>query len=137
MSIITLIDEKFDWTQTDKYNYGDINKVEGNVELIFDYFSNLSYPIAIDSIITNRNYTSIDVVSSINRLEDNIEALRESVVNPPEYLCTKLWDRDSEFSYIDANRWELNLFYINLWADRMVQDFKYSGTFSSGQEVIL
>ena len=105
---VALINPKTNWTNTEKYNYGDINKVEGNTSLIFNYYDDIGFTIPVTSFITNRTLVDRDTVSSINRLENNIEALAIGIMYPPTWKSKVTWTRARGFTYNDANRWEYN-----------------------------
>lgn len=133
----TLIDVKTNWKASETYNFEDINKVEGNMDILYTYWSALGFIIPIGTTVTNRDDTDRDDVISINRLETNLDSFRIGILEPPGWSNVVTWDRDRGFTYVDANRWEKNMELINEWAQNTVDTFKYCNTFYAGQEVIL
>jgi len=135
--LISLVTPKTNWVADNFYNADDYNRVETNTILIANYYIGLGYPISLSTTITNRDKASYDLVSSVNRLESNIDEIRAKLITPPNYQTKRIWDYTSTFDYKDANRWESNLNLLNLWGLNIQKSFRYCGTFSSGQEIIL
>jgi hypothetical protein len=128
---------KTNWTSEDYYNAEDLNRVEINTEFVASYLRELQYNIPNQIYVVDRDKSSIDFISSINRVESNIEALKNAFITPPGYQGKKTWIVKKGFRYEDANRLENNLKLIYEWAHRVKENYRYSGTFNSGQEVIL
>ncbi len=131
------MEPKTDWGPEDSYNYQDLNRVENNTAEVAAFLKVIQYKVPELTIVTNRDKKSIDFISSINRVESNIEALKNAFITPPGYQGKKTWIVKKGFSYKDANRLENNLKLIYEWAHRVKENYRYSGTFNSGQEVIL
>lgn len=127
---------KTDWTSNDYYNADDLNRVEANTQFIAELLEEMQYAIPLGEIRTDRDMTSIDFVSSINRVERNIDAIRENMLTPPSYQAMKVWPQKTGFSYLDANRFEMNLKLLYEWALLIKDNFIYCGTFNCGEEVI-
>lgn len=133
----TLINVKTNWVSSENYNFEDINKVEGNMDILYSYWNPYGFGLPTITTITNRNVTDRDNVASINRLEENLDVFRQYIVEPPLWGDKVTWDRDRPFDYRDANRWEKNMELINQWAQNVVDEFKYCGTFYAGEGIIL
>jgi hypothetical protein len=131
------INPKTNWTNEDYYNAEDINRVENNTLEVANYLNDLQYVISLETVKTDRNMTSIDFLSSINRIERNIDTIKNNFLIPPDYQNKKNWTLGMGFSYLDANRWENNLNSLYKWALAVKDNYKYCGTFYIGEEVIL
>lgn len=131
-----LISPKTDWTSNDYYNYADINKVESNIKIVANYLESIGYKIPLEDIVANRDMLSIDFLSSINRVERNLDSIRANMITPPSYEEMKVWTNKIGFDFNDANRYEKNLLLLYKWAELIKDSFKYCGTFSCGEEVI-
>ena len=128
------VNPKLDWKPTDFYNAQDLNRVENNSQFITSYLKGLQYPITLVSPMTNRDNTSIDFISSINRLENNIDVIRVGFLTPPNWQNKKTWSVGQEFDYTDANRFESNLNLLYTWALIAKDNLVYCGTFDCGLE---
>jgi hypothetical protein len=102
------ITPKTNWTKDDYYNATDLNRVENNTKVIADMLG-----IAISTIITDRNYTSLEFYDSLNRIEANIEALHTLSMAWTTMKTSWKNDNEQKFNYEDANRLEINL--LNLY----------------------
>lgn len=131
-----LINPKTNWTSEDYYNFGDINKVETNMQIVANYLESIGYTIPLENIVNNRDMLSIDFISSINRLERNLDSIRTNMITPPSYEDMKVWTNKIGFNFEDANRYEKNLLLLYKWAQLIYESYKYCGTFSCGEEVI-
>lgn len=132
-----LQDLKTNWTSEDFYNAEDLNRVEANIEFIADYLYSIDYPVELGGIVTDRNMMDIDFISSINRVEDNLENIRSKMdIIPPGYGSKKTWTNRMGFNYEDANRYERNLELLYKWAQLICESYRYCGTFICGEEVI-
>lgn len=131
-----MITPKTDWTSDDYYNFQDLNRVEKNIQIVANYLKSIDYEIPLEDIVTNRDMMSIDFVSSINRIERNLDSIRKNMIIPPGYEEMKIWTNNMGFSYEDANRYEKNLELLYLWATRIYESYKYCGEFYCGEEVI-
>lgn len=128
------IEPKIDWTANDYYNAEDLNRVESNTKYIADYLTGLSYKIPELEVKTDRDITSIDSVSSINRIEENIEAIEDNFITPPGYQNRKNWALGMSYDYRDANRLENNLKLLYEWAYIAKENLVYCGTFYCGED---
>ena len=131
------IEPKIDWTANDYYNAEDLNRVESNTKYIADYLTGLSYKIPELEVKTDRDITSIDSVSSINRIEENIEAIEDNFITPPGYQNSKNWALGMSYDYRDANRLENNLKLLYEWALIAKENLVYCGTFACGEEGVI
>lgn len=125
---------KTDWKATDYYNADDLNRVENNTQIVANYLKNLQYNIILQTVKTNRNLTSIEFLSSINRIENNIDTIKNNFLIPVGWQSKKTWVTGREFDYTDANRYEANLSLLYSMAKIAKDNLIYSGTFSCGTE---
>jgi hypothetical protein len=130
------ITPKTDWLATDFYNFDDINRVENNTVEVRSYLVSIGYNIPSIVTITNRVGKSYDLVSSINRLEANLDTIKNNFVTPPNWQNSVFWDSGTKFTEIHANRWESNVQLLYTYAQLTFQAYRYSGTFNAGQEVL-
>lgn len=125
---------KTNWTANDVYNYGDLNRVENNVSEIASFLQAIQYLVPPLTIVKNRDKTSIDFLNSINRVEGNIEQLKNVFVTPPGYQNRKIWAVGIGFGFRDANRLENNLSLLYEWAIKAKENQVFCGTFACGAE---
>lgn len=130
------ITPKINFTHEDYYNYSDFNRVENNTRELRDYLNSLGYNIPSLNIIQDRDNRYIDFLSSINRIENNIEIIKNNFIEPPWY-AKKDWIFGIGFSYMDANRIERNLDQLMSYGKKLEKSFIYSGQINCGQGGIL
>lgn len=126
------ITPKTDFTADDYYNYSDFNRVENNTNYLRDYLISLGYKVPLIEIKTNRDNINIDFLSSMNRIEDNIEVIKNTFIKSSEHL-NKAWTLGLGFSYLDANRLEENLRYLKYYSERVPDSYIYCGTINCGE----
>lgn len=131
------VNPKLDWKGTDNYNAADLNRVENNTLEAVNCLSEIMYNVPLESTVTSRDTTSIDFLSSINRVERNIDAIKNYFLSPPGWQDKKIWSLGMGFSYLDANRLENNLNILYAWAQIAKDNIVYCGTFNCGQEMII
>lgn len=129
-----MIPGKINWTSEDYYNAGDLNRVEANTQFVAEYIKSLSYNIHELDVKTDRTMNSIDFLSSINRVEENLEAIKKNFITPIGYENKETWKLGKGFSYIDANRLERNLLKLYELALIVKDNLVYAGTFNCGSE---
>lgn len=128
------MEPKTDWTSLDYYNYGDLNRIENNTAEVAAFLESIQYQVPELTVVTNRDKKSIDFISSINRVENNIEQLKDAFITPPGYQSKKVWEVGKGFSHQDANRLENNLKLLYKWAHLAKENLKYCGTFYCGED---
>lgn len=132
-----MIPGKTNWTSEDYYNFEDLNRVEANTQFVVEYLESIDYNIPTVEIVTSRGMESIDFISSINRIESNLESIRSEMdILPPNYGTMKIWTNKIGFSFEDANRYERNLELLYFWAQKIFDGYRYCGEFICGEEVI-
>lgn len=128
-----MIDPRTNWTSEDYYNFDDLNRVEANTQFIAEYIKSLQYNMPDLVIRTDRDMTSIDFISSIERVQENIEKIRTNFITPLDYQGIRE-NIGKGFSYIDANRLEDNVKKLYDLALIIKDNLIYCGTFSCGSE---
>ncbi len=128
------IEPKTDWNSNDEYNFDDLNRVENNTAEVAAFLESIQYKVPPLTVVTNRDKKSIDFISSINRVESNIEALKDAFITPPGYQQKKTWAVGMGFDYRDANRLENNLSLLYEWAIKAKENQVFCGTFACGAE---
>lgn len=131
-----MIPPKTDWTSDDYYNAEDLNRVEANTQYVAEYLESIGYKAPIKDTRIDRSIESVDFISSINRVESNIEAMKDVFIKPPGYLDGKTWVTGKGFNYQDANRYERNLELLHHWGENTEKEYKYCGEIYCGEEVI-
>lgn len=131
------ITAKTDWTAADYYNFDDINRVENNTEYVRSELLVIGYVSPSMTFIKDRTDKSYDLVSSINRIEANLQTLVNNFVEPPGWLPSITWTQDTKFNAYHANRWENNLSLIHEYAALTEQAFRYAGTFPASEGVTI
>jgi len=126
---------KLDWSEDDFYNAEDLNRVEGNTAATAELLRTLlGIKVALESVVTDRDYTSIEFADSLNRIERNIRRL--SVINIPGLKAQKTnWLPGDAFSYKDAIRLEKNVAILYPILNANLASIKYCGTFACGEEL--
>ncbi|MDD9266046.1 LamG domain-containing protein [Paenibacillus sp. GCM10023248] len=84
-------------------------------------------------IVKNRTNYSIDFLSSINRIEQNIEYIKSNFMVPSGYGGVKSWAVGTTFDYNDAIRLEKNVLDLLNTGVLVYQSFVYCGTIRSGE----
>lgn len=125
---------KTDWKSTDSYNYGEMDRVEANTRYVYEYLvEKLGYSIPPLAEAKLRDYSSVDYLGDINRIENEIKSLSDHFYTPQGYLGSKVWTVQKPFDYTDANRLETNLKLLLELAENVPKSWYYSGTISTGQ----
>jgi hypothetical protein len=123
---------KTNWLSTDFLSASEMNRIENNINLLAIHLRSIQYQIPSLEVKTNRTRVSIDYLSDINRIEQNLEVLRLRFLTPPNYLEAKVWTKVKTFDYNDANRLEANTQLMREYADRVVSSFRYCGAINAG-----
>jgi hypothetical protein len=125
---------KIDWTDDDKINFADFNRIENNLNEVAAYLNSIQYSIPAMTSVTNRTISSIDFISSINRIEQNLETIRINFVTPPSYIPGKTWTVSKGFDYTDANRLESNLQLLLDYGLLVYKSFRRCGALICGDQ---
>lgn len=128
------ITPKLDWVNTDSINYADFNRIENNIAEVAAYLNSIQYTMPTLTTVTNRDKAFIDFLSSINRIEQNLESIRTNFMTPGGYLSAETWIGGKGFDNTDANRLESNVKLLMDFGLLVYQSFRYCGTFSAGTE---
>ncbi len=131
------IEPKTDWNNDDFLEAADMNRVEGNTQELANLLRGLQYNVPELTVVTNRDTSSIDLISNINRIENNIEALRDRFVTPEGYQDAKTWSVGAGFTYLDAIRLENNLKLLHWAFQAAKKNLRYCGTFACGEEGVI
>jgi len=129
-----IITPKRDWRETDYYNADDLNRVEANTQYLRDFLNSIDYKVPEQEIKVDRNMVSIDFISSINRIESNIDDIKNNFIAPIGYQGKKDWVIGVKFDFRDANRLENNLYLLYSLAKTAKDNQIFSGTFSCGTD---
>ncbi|MEG2412385.1 MAG: hypothetical protein RSA29_10530 [Clostridium sp.] len=98
------------WTSEGIYNPEDLNRVESNIIETLDELKYLCKTAGIGKTKVDRTYADVEFADSLNRIESNIESLKNQFHEVPGWIPTKnTWRPLEPFSFIDANRLEINI----------------------------
>lgn len=123
---------KVDWLPSDSINAADFNRIESNMVELVTYLNSIQYTMPALTTVTNRTQTSIDFLSSINRIETNLDSIRAAFLTPPEYGAKETWTLGKRFDYEDAIRLEKNVQILMDYGLLVFESFRYCGTFNCG-----
>jgi hypothetical protein len=129
-----IITPKRNWTADDYYNDDDLNRVEANTQYIAEYLKDMDYLMPKLTIKTDRDMRSIDFISSINRVENNLDEVKNNFITPIGWQNKKIWSLGKGFDFTDANRLENNLYLLYSLAKIAKENIIYSGTFNCGTD---
>lgn len=115
------------------WNAEDLNRIEEWTGFLRDLLDEYGYHIELE-IKTDWVMADIPVISEINRLRSNVDALQNGFYSLPEWQEI-FYENTIGFEQANAIEWDLHL--VSLWLEKMVESFKRSGSFYSGQGVIL
>lgn len=121
------IDVKTDWVSSNSANFQDFNRIEANIATAKSYLTSISYTFSAATSVTNRTITYIDYISSINRIENNLDDLRANFLTPPGYGAKDTWVAKKVFDYNALNRLELNIKLLMDYGALVFNSFKYCG----------
>lgn len=125
---------KLDWTEDDYYNAEDLNRVENNTIEVKKLLEQLlKQTVSLESIVTNRDYSSIEFADSLSRVERNIDKLG-FYFKPQGWQNTLSWVAGQTFSYKDAIRLEKNLNLLHDFIKPNLENIKYCGLITCGEE---
>lgn len=131
------LEPKTDWNSTDYYNAHDLNRVESNTAEVIAFLQSIQFDTPTITAVTNRDNTRIEYISSINRVESNIDTIKNKFLTPPGWQSKKTWTTGPGFNYQDANRLESNLELLYEYAQLAAQNIVYCGLFACGEEVLI
>jgi hypothetical protein len=128
------IDSKIDWKSTDKINFADFNRIESNTSIVRNFIEALQFIVPTITTVTNRTNTYLEYLSSINRIESNIESIKANFLTPIGYGGSETWTLGKGFDYEDANRIEGNLVKLLLDGEKVFLSYIYSGQVNAGHQ---
>lgn len=128
------ITPKTNWTTSDYYNVGDLNRVENNIAEVRSYLVLIGYNVPSITTKTNRSTADYDLVSSINRIESNLETIKTAFVTPLDWQPTINWTAQTKLTADIANRWETSALNLYSLAQNTYAAFVYCGNFVTGNQ---
>ena len=128
------ITPKLNWLASDDINFVDFNRIENNMQEVVAYLNSIQYPMPSLTYNTARTLSSVDFLSSINRIEQNLESIRTNFMTPPNYGATETWVAGKGFDYTDANRLEQNIQYLMDYGLLVFQSFRRCGAYTCGDQ---
>jgi hypothetical protein len=128
------IQSRTDWNVSNKINFADFNRIESNTSVVRSFAQYLSYVMPSITTVTNRTNTYLEYLSSINRIESNIESIKANAYTPMGYGGGETWTLGKGFDYDDANRIEGNLVKLLLDGEKVFLSYIYSGQVNAGHQ---
>lgn len=129
------MEPRLDWKSADFYNSGDLNRVENNIAVVADLLRNF-IPVPDLVIVANRSMNRIETAHSLNRIERNINLLRERHTPSGWIAHSDDWAALSPFTYKDAFRLENNMFLLYIYYIGNIGIQPVCGAFICGEEAI-
>jgi hypothetical protein len=124
---------KIDWNANDYFNPEELNRIEENIVETLDLLKFMNDNATIGSVVDDRDYTSIDYVASYNRIENNIKKLKDYFYEPLGWIPPKInWVAHEGFSYIDANRMEIDIKLLYELIQKAKANVQFCGMFYCG-----
>ncbi len=125
--------EQSEWLSGMKgaYNYEDLNRVGEAVQYLADQLGGYGYLVEVKPK-TNWAENTIPLAGQVETYLNDLNALKAKF-----YGTTDLPDTMDNIDLEDANNIEKLLIEIEIYINWMVAGFRKSGTFKSGQGVIL
>ncbi|MGO4184619.1 hypothetical protein AB4Z17_25915, partial [Paenibacillus sp. TAF43_2] len=130
--LMAWIAPKLDWLPSDSINAVDWNRIENNTAEVAAYLNSIQYAVPALTTVTNRTQTHVDFLSSINRIESNLDAIRAAFITPREYQGRKVWVIDQRFNHEDAIRLEKNLLLLMESGLLIYESFRRCGATNCG-----
>lgn len=136
---MTWHEPKTDWQPSDCYNAADLNRVEMNIDYLRTTPEVFRYPIELEPAVVDRTIRSYEFADSLNRVERNLDRLRAALYNPSGWQAVRTdWaPLRRSFSYLDANRLELNLLLLRQLVEAIRGGMPHCGASACGEEVSL
>jgi hypothetical protein len=126
------IDVKTNWTSTDAINFADFNRLEDNIIILRNFIIAISYSIPAITSETGRTKTFLEYLSSINRIESNLQTIRNNSFTPSGYGGAVTWSLGLGFDFAQANRLENNVLSLFLAGGNIFDSFVYAGEVNAG-----
>lgn len=130
------ITPKTDWNGNDKYNFGDLNRVDNNTRFLNTFISGFNNAATLETY-TSQAMTNYPRAALLNLTERNLKALRDTFIPYVSLTCKTDWiggKDDVSFDYNHANRLELNLATMKTMAENILAEFEYCGSITAGQD---
>jgi hypothetical protein len=126
------IDVKTNWVSTDAINFADFNRLEDNIIILRNFIIAISYSIPAITSETGRTKTFLEYLSSINRIESNLQTIRNNSFTPSGYGGAVTWSLGLGFDFAQANRLENNVLSLFLAGGNIFDSFVYAGEVNAG-----
>ncbi|WP_010498550.1 hypothetical protein [Paenibacillus elgii] len=123
---------KRDWKPDDILSFNAFDRLETNTKVLRDMFVSIQYSIPAQTYVMNRTMSYIDFLSGINRIEQNVEAIRAASFTPPGYPGFETWSIGKGFDYTDMNRLEEDIYLLFTTAEKIYESIVYCGTINCG-----
>lgn len=125
------------WEYDDYFNIEDLNRVENNILEIYLLAKILRGEFNLEEINTSHDIKTIPFDDLLNKIERNINVLGGKLYKPKDWnLLESNWIYDMPFSYEDLNKWERNLLLLYRYVKGNIDNFRYCGMYTCGEEVI-
>lgn len=123
------------WTSESRYNPEELNRVENNLLETLNEFKFLCENASIGTSIINRTYIDVEFAESLNRIESNIESLKNQFHEVPGWIPLKTnWKALEPFDYVDANRLEINIKILYEFILKAKDSVQFCGVVACGED---
>lgn len=123
------------WTSEGVYNPEELNRVENNLIETLNEFKFLCETASIGTTKVDRTYVDVEFADSLNRIEGNIESLKNQFHEVPGWIPVKTsWKELDPFSYVDANRLETNIKLLYDLIQKAIDSVQFCGVVGCGDD---
>ncbi|MCX7924124.1 MAG: hypothetical protein N3B21_19265 [Clostridia bacterium] len=123
------------FTDSSKYNFGDLNRVNTDIQHLYDSLTAMGYHITLPNpVVTTYTRTNFPYVTAINNVRGNIVAIIQGFYTIVAPVIATNPSQKQTFSWIEANVIELNLQGIYDLLQNILSYFKYAGQFYCGED---
>ncbi len=110
------------------FNLGDFNRIEGNTDAVLDLIETFAARPTTDTIKTDWNNQDFPFYDQLNRIEDNVEDIKEQTAEPLGWVAPVTdWASGENPDFNDANRIEGNLLALYTMANSINDAFLHCG----------
>lgn len=118
----------------DSYSYQDLNRVSSNIINLETKIRELDYPVPPSEALYTWSITDLGLIARINILRARINRLYQVFYKPP--AAPEIYENPANiqvFDFKDANDLEVALELLDKLANSLTDNYKYCGTFTTGE----
>lgn len=119
---------------SDTYSFGDLNRVSANIKNLENRIRALEYPLPPTSNLHVWSIMDLGLIDRINILRERIINIYKYFFRPPGAPALEVDNNPIQvFDFSDANDLELALYLIGRLVNSLLDNYKYCGTFTTGE----